>query len=290
MEHQAEESSHECSSELSSSLQLRHSRAIESLHRSRQSLRSCAAAFKARSDSSSNDRSEYSSLLKEFGECVHNLEKENWQLSLQLENMRQDLGRLRERTTRGKTLRDIISVRLIEPTEESISDSGPQNTPIAESESLDPFPASILDVALSSRQLEIVEELLPKISELKNRQIYFGLCIRTCIFCRKPKFYMMEDHISSIFRNLVEFPLLNPRREDDSRPYGEVCSSCLFKILLRDICRNWWQNLGAFLWLKPHCSRGCCVDESIFYADCLRTHLLQFRSIDQANREKCVSW
>src|SRR5947209_20207904 len=84
---QAVQSSYGCSNEHSSSLGLKHSSAAERLHQSRQGLRSWAAAFKAESNSLNSDLSEYSRLLKKFGVCVNNLEKENQQLSLQLEHM-----------------------------------------------------------------------------------------------------------------------------------------------------------------------------------------------------------
>ena len=288
LDRQAVQSSYGCSTESLSSLRLKRSSATENLHQSRQGLRSWAAAFKAESNSLNSDLSEYSRLLKTFSECVDNLEKKNQQLSLQLEHMHQGSARSHERASQPKTLRGIISVRIMETAEKSNINLEPDHTPIAESESLDPIPADILDVALSSDQLDVVEELLPKISGVKSRQIYRGLWIHTCAFCRMPKFQVIENDVCPLFRNFAEFPLQDPYRED-TKSYGEICSSCLFKIFLRDICRNWWQDIGALTWLRPRCSFGCCVDDSITCINGVREYLSQFRSLDPADKEKCLS-
>jgi hypothetical protein len=149
---------------------MEHSPVTERLHRSKQDIRLWASSFKAESDSLGNHRSEYCRLLREFRLCIHNLEKENQQLFLQQEDMRQAFTRSRERFIRPKTLRGIISLRIMEITETSIDDTGVQNTPIVESESLHAIPASILDVALFPNQLDIVEELLPEISSQRVDQ------------------------------------------------------------------------------------------------------------------------
>jgi hypothetical protein len=211
--------------------------------------------------------------------------EENERLFLQLEKTRQDFTQARERAPQPTTLRGIISMRMIETSESSIADAGPQNTSIAESEQLDPIPAEILDVALSPDQLNAVDGLLGR-----NREIYSGLFIRTCIFCHKPKFYASNSDIKLIFYNIVEFPLLDPYRREDSSSYGEICSLCLFKKLLRDICCNWWQNIGALVWLKPRCSRRCCVNEWITGIDSLQDYLRQFRSLGRENIRKCLNW
>ncbi|KAF2262670.1 hypothetical protein CC78DRAFT_534694 [Lojkania enalia] len=261
--------------------------AIANLRQSRRDLRSWAADFNTESRSLNDGISQYSRRFTEFSKCAEVLGEENEQLSLQLEHMRQSLARLVTKASEPKTLRGIISLRIMAAAEKSYPSGGALHVPIAESESLEPIPASILDATLSPTQLDVFEELLPKASGLKRAQIYRGIRIEACVFCGKPKFHIIENDVCHIFRKLAEFPLLYIHREDPVS-YGQICSSCLVKRLLRDMYSDWWFNIGSLTWLKPQCNLGCCIHDAIITVEDLRCYLSQFGSLDISFENRCL--
>lgn len=214
------------------------------------------------------------------------LEQEYRNLLLQIESTRLQFIRACTIDSLPKTPRGVIALRIMELTEESNCLGQPQNPAFPCVESLDPIPAIILDIALSPNEIGIIKQILPRMSGSKTRELYRGICIKTCAFCQKPKFRVLDDDVCPIFRNLAEFPQEFPG--ENCVYHDKVCSSCRLKWLIQDICQEWWHNLGSNIWLQARCHLCYNSNKSLVGICDIKAYLAQLNIVEAEDLRRCL--
>ncbi|KAF1994798.1 hypothetical protein P154DRAFT_624461 [Amniculicola lignicola CBS 123094] len=264
-----------------------HNPAIDSLCQSQQHFQSWAAPFMEKPNYFTVDQTDFRYLCKMLLDSDRTLEEDCHRRFLQVESMRKDYIRLCTTNSQPNTLRSIIALRIMKISEKSNRPGETKNILRADVETLDPIPAGILDITLSSNQVGVIGQVLPQISDAKTRELYRGICIKACAFCRKPKFHVLDTDVHPLLRNLTEFPRDAPR--DNCAYQRQVCSSCRFTWLIRDICQEWWHNLAYHTWLKPRCNQRCSKHRSLSRTRDVGAYILQFNSIDSGDLRRCMN-
>jgi len=261
--------------------------AMNNLCRSENRFQSWAASFISKPNYFTVDQTDFRCVCKMILDSGRTLQRDRYKLFMRVESVRHNFTRLCTTDSRPNTLRGIIALRIMNISEKENGLGEPENIQRVDVEILDPIPASILDITLSSNQVDVIEQILPHISDARTRELYGGIRIKACAFCRKPKFHILDNDVYPLLRNLTEFPQDTPG--GNCAYHKEVCSSCRFKWLIRDIAQEWWHDLTYYTWLKPRCSRNCYMNESLTRIDDVDAYILKFNGVDPEDQLGCMN-
>ncbi|KAH8722589.1 hypothetical protein GQ44DRAFT_774849 [Phaeosphaeriaceae sp. PMI808] len=260
--------------------------AFDSIAQLRQPFRSWAYSFMAKPDYFTVDQTNFAYVCKTLLDSGYNLEQEyNWVFG-KVEAMREHFIRSCQTKLQPDTLRNIIALRILNIYDKDAETSDSKNTLPSNLEHIDPISVSILDTPLSTNRINVIDRVLPRISNFKLRELYHGICLKVCLECWMPKFHILHDDVHPILSRLSEFPQ-NATRQTCVY-HGKVCSSCQFKWLIKDIYQEWWNNLAYDTWLKPRCSPRCSVNKSIANLRDIAAHIHRFDNVDPEARRKAI--